>query len=482
MGELASREFRRRKEFELRLKKAAKEAKEHYLVANIYSLYREGFYWWELVELVKSAIMTGCLILLRPGSFLQHVAGTMLLLLHLASVTIVKPYKHAQDNNVQFILSSVLVVTLPATAAVHRAKDAEEREGMLNYVIGLNVAIFTMAFILRAREDMQLKEKDATTRVHPANPRGQPMGKRKAKKLDDLQGVSPNPKGFTLDDDDNSVDSKSSDDILETKTPGKKLLPPLQRNPPSFRGFGRVKTLRRKQIAKELEYLGQFDLDGDGEIEASEVISKLTASGMSEKEAHKKVEELLKKFDIDGDGAFSLQEAYITEAEAALEEEEQEATHKKQEELQAQREKQKRSIEERVKRRHKKLENKAAEKEQENLKVGDSVEVRVDEAANPIQAKIVAFHHATNTYDVNFRGMEGGMNGLRRKQLKLLPAGFGGSTSGRKDRRKIPTKTMRSTNPAEAGDRRMKEEYLRRAKMRVQEESDAESSESSDVI
>merc|ERR1712146_28488 len=99
--------------------------------------------------------------------------------------------------------------------------------------------------------------------------------------------------------------------------------------------------------------------------------------------------------------------------------------HKKQEELQAQREKQKRSIEERVKRRHKKLENKAAEKEQENLKVGDSVEVRVDEAANPIQAKIVAFHHATNTYDVNFRGMEGGMNGLRRKQLKLLPAGLG---------------------------------------------------------
>ena len=351
-GELAIREFRREKEFELRLKKAGKEAKkEYYLVANIYSLYREGFYWWELVEVVKSGIMTGCLILLRPGSFLQHVAGTMLLLLHLASVTIVKPYRHAQDNNVQFILSSVLVVTLPATAAVHKAKDAEEREGMLNYVIALNVAIFTMAFILRAREDMQLKERDVHTRVYPAgHQRGPPM-KRKAKKLDGMHSISPNTKGFTRDSDDNSVDSKSSDDILETKTPGKKLLPPLARDPPSFRGFGRVKTFRKKQIAKELEYLGQFDLDGDGEIEASELVAKLTAEGLSEDEANKKVEELMKKFDIDGDGAFSLREAYISEAGAALEEEEEEAMQKKNEELQQKKEKQERRIKERLKRR-----------------------------------------------------------------------------------------------------------------------------------
>ena len=422
---------------------------------------------------MKSGIMTGCLILLRPGSFLQHVAGTMLLLLHLASVTIVKPYRHAQDNNVQFILSSVLVVTLPATAAVHKAKDAEEREGMLNYVIALNVAIFTMAFILRAREDMQLKEKDVRTRVYPAgHQRGPPM-KRKAKKLD---GISPNTKGFTRDNDDNSVDSKSSDDILETKTPGKKLLPPLGRDPPSFRGFGRVKTFRKKQIAKELEYLGHFDLDGDGEIEVSELVTKLTAEGLSEDEANKKVEELMKKFDIDGDGAFSLQEAYISEAGAALEEQEEEDMQKKFEELQEKKEKQERRIKERLKRRQKNQKNKVAEKEIENLKVGDAVEVRMGPDANPMQGTIKSFEN--NTYEVTLRGGEGVINGLHRKQLKLLPSGFGSSASLRKDRRKIPTKTMRSTNPAEVGDRHLREEYKRKLKMRQQQESDSESSDS----
>ena len=99
------------------------------------------------------------------------------------------------------------------------AKDAEEREGMLNYVIALNVAIFTMAFILRARKICNSKKK-IFIRVYPANPRGPPM-KKKAKKLDDMHGISPNTKGFTGDGDDNSVDSKSSDEILETKTPGK---------------------------------------------------------------------------------------------------------------------------------------------------------------------------------------------------------------------------------------------------------------------
>ena len=69
---------------------------------------------------------------------------------------------------------------------------------------------------------------------------------------------------------------------------------------------------------------------------------------MSEDKAIKKVEELMKKFDIDGDGAFTLQEAYIAEAEQALEDDEKEARQKKNEELQTKKEKQERRIEERL--------------------------------------------------------------------------------------------------------------------------------------
>merc|ERR1711918_280454 len=137
-----------------------------------------------------------------------------------------------------------------------------------------------------------------------------------------------------------------------------------------------------------------------------------------------------------------------------------------------------RKIKERLKRRQQKHGKEVAKKEIQNLKVGDAVEVRVRPDANPMQGTITSFEN--NTYEVTFRGGEGVMNGLHRKQLKLLPSGFGTSAPLSKDRRKIPTKTMRSTNPAEAGDRHLREEYKRRLKMRQQQESDSESSESSD--
>jgi len=202
-------------EFELRLKMAEKTGKHYFLVSNIYSLYREGYFWWELVEIVRSAVMTGCLILLRPGSFLQHVGGTLLLLVHLALVTIIKPYRNTYDNNVQFILSSVLVVTLPATAAVHRAKDAEERDGMLNYVIALNVFVFIFAFILRARQDMQLKEKEQLKKkVHPSPrkrppqppPSPPPFGNKRP--LPPIKNSDPTA-DFDFDDRDSEEESKS---------------------------------------------------------------------------------------------------------------------------------------------------------------------------------------------------------------------------------------------------------------------------------
>jgi len=272
-SQIALRETLAELEFELRLKMAEKSAKYYYLVSNIYSLYREGFYWWELVEIVRSAIMTGCLILLRPGSFLQHVLGTLLLLVHLALVTVIKPYRNVYDNNVQFILSAVLVVTLPATAAVHRAKDTEERDGMLNYIIFLNVAVFIFAFILRARQDMQLKEKDVTMKkIHP-NPRPPPpIAPRHGFMKDRLPPIAQKKKqgndaakNFDVNDTSDSEDESKSDNasVEEQKidvspTPPKKiLLQPLRPNgtnrkrpPPSFKGLRRLNTMHRKKNHK----------------------------------------------------------------------------------------------------------------------------------------------------------------------------------------------------------------------------------------
>jgi len=410
-------------EFELRLKMAEKSAKYYYLVSNIYSLYREGFYWWELVEIVRSAIMTGCLILLRPGSFLQHVLGTLLLLVHLALVTVIKPYRNAYDNNVQFILSAVLVVTLPATAAVHRAKDTEERDGMLNYIIFLNVVVFAFAFILRARQDMQLKEKDMPkNKVYPDKPPPPPRGLRPEFDKKPLPPIPKVKKGtaknFDINDDNSdsedetkSENASSEDQKIDiSPTPPTKIsLKPLRpegnnrnRPPPSFKGLQRLNTMHRKKITRQMSELNKLDLDGDGELEKDEVVDAYVKNGYTQEEAEAKVNNLIKKYDIDGDGTISLREALNTEVAGAMEEEE-------------------RVIEEQM-------------HQQENIKRKE---------------------HRNHTMErLKKRNQKGGRKKSKKDESR--------SKSPKKDGRPLPTKTVRGSNQSAERNERIKEAYENR--------------------
>lgn len=491
-------------EFELRLKMAEKTGKHYFLVSNIYSLYREGYFWWELVEIVRSAVMTGCLILLRPGSFLQHVGGTLLLLVHLALVTIIKPYRNTYDNNVQFILSSVLVVTLPATAAVHRAKDAEERDGMLNYVIALNVFVFIFAFILRARQDMQLKEKEQLKKkVHPSprkrppQPPPSPPPFGNGRPLPPIKNRDP-AADFDIDDRDSEEESKSDhEDEDEQKidvrpTPPKKLvLQPirpdgqrLKRGAPSFRGLKRLNTEHQKKITRQMSALRKLDLDGDGELEPDEIIEAYMEDGLSRDEAQQKIDELRGKYDIDGDGVVSLKEALNTELANAMEEEVEEDQEKfKKEEDQHQDEHKnhtkerlrKRMEEQKKKQRGKKKQEEEFNLDKEKLENGDRVEIKVTETSNPKKGKISRYDVKSGTYEVT---LDDGTNiFLKRKQIKLLPPKPKRTKPPKKDGRPLPTKTMRSTNSDRA--EQVKRAFKERKRKLKQQEDDDEISETS---
>jgi hypothetical protein len=232
---------------------------------------------------------------------------------------------------------------------VHRAKDNNERDGMLNYIIFLNVFVFVFAFILRARQDMQLKEKDVTKKkIHPNQPPPParddrpgikkhplppiPDGKKRRKRGQDSQA-----KNFDLNDNSDSEDESKSDtaSMEEQKidispTPPKKIvLDPIRpsdknskRPPPSFRGLQRLNTMHRKKITRQMSALDKLDLDRDGELEREEVVDAYVKNGLSQEEAEAKVNELVAKYDIDGDGTISLKEALNTEIAGAMEEEE----------------------------------------------------------------------------------------------------------------------------------------------------------------
>merc|ERR1711998_48428 len=510
-SQIALRETLAELEFELRLKMAEKSAKYYYLVSNIYSLYREGFYWWELVEIVRSAIMTGCLILLRPGSFLQHVLGTLLLLVHLALVTVIKPYRNVYDNNVQFILSAVLVVTLPATAAVHRAKDTEERDGMLNYIIFLNVVVFIFAFILRARQDMQLKEKDVIMKkIHPHPRPPPPIAPRHGFKKAPLPPIAQKKKegngagkNFDINDTSDSEDESKSDNasmeeqkIDVSPTPPKKiLLQPLRPNgtnpkrpPPSFKGLQRLNTVHRKKITRQMPALDKLDLDGDGELEREEVVDAYVRDGFSQEEAEAKVNELVQKYDIDGDGTISLKEALHTEIAGAMEEEEVASNKKMKHQEEIQHTEHINHTQERLrlrkmqKRGRKKKKDGEQKLEKEKLAKGDLVEFRITESTNAKKAKISNFDTKTATYEVTLKGGQTIKNLTRSQITWLPPKQFDRSKSPKKDGRPLPTKTMRSSNQSAERNNQIKEAYESRMmkKSTNDNEEDTDSASSSD--
>merc|ERR1711907_681159 len=262
-----------------------------FLVYDIYDLYRDGLFWWEILEIFRSAVMTGCLILLRSGSLLQHVFGTLLLLCHLMLVSVVRPYKKKWDNDIQFLLSAVLLITLPASSAIHRSKAKDEREGLLDYLIYLNLLSFAFCFMLRAREDVTLKP-------------------HRNKKKETGNSEHPHP-----------IVQK----IINHTTSNTKVVPDNRK-----KGLDRERTatwvrlsgLKAKYMDlfnKDYEEMKNMDLNGDGTLEEAELVEYyVTKQNCTEEEAKKKALEMIKKYDENGDHKLDIDEIRSTIRERLL--------------------------------------------------------------------------------------------------------------------------------------------------------------------
>ena len=60
----------------------------------LYRKYKSNFWYWEIIELYFRVSITGFLVLIRPGSFLQVEVGFLLIFIYAKLLQLCSPYKH----------------------------------------------------------------------------------------------------------------------------------------------------------------------------------------------------------------------------------------------------------------------------------------------------------------------------------------------------------------------------------------------------
>ena len=110
-----------------RLIRSKKESQEKERLAkslgSLYMQYKSTYYWWECLEMLKKMMLTGGLILLGPGSSAQVFLAVLIILGYLCLVLKCNPYQENDDDFLQFLATTTILLTLVAGMAL-RADDA----------------------------------------------------------------------------------------------------------------------------------------------------------------------------------------------------------------------------------------------------------------------------------------------------------------------------------------------------------------------
>mgnify|MGYP001375453864 CR=1 FL=1 len=64
---------------------------------SLYDQYDEKWYFWELIETGRKALLTGALVVIAPGTSTQILVGIMLVLAHMILMLRAQPFKEGEE-------------------------------------------------------------------------------------------------------------------------------------------------------------------------------------------------------------------------------------------------------------------------------------------------------------------------------------------------------------------------------------------------
>ena len=88
---------------------------KHHLIKNalggMYTQYEPKYWWFEIFLLINKTMMCGGLVMFRPGTSIQVLVATLIMLVHLLVVKDLKPYESDGEEYSSFLSSFTLTLT-----------------------------------------------------------------------------------------------------------------------------------------------------------------------------------------------------------------------------------------------------------------------------------------------------------------------------------------------------------------------------------
>ena len=124
---------------------------------SLFEGYEDDVWYWEIVEMLRKALLTGGLVLLLPGTSAQVLSGLLVCQFYMLFLTLKTPYKEPTDDWLQICASLQLLLTLLG-GLVLKMDDPDHRlyeETFMTYsLIALNVLVFAIGFLTMAFENV----------------------------------------------------------------------------------------------------------------------------------------------------------------------------------------------------------------------------------------------------------------------------------------------------------------------------------------
>jgi len=159
---------------------------KHHLIKNalggMYTQYEPKYWWFEIFLLINKTMMCGGLVMFQPGTSIQVLVATLIMLVHLLVVLKMSPFESNGEDMSSFLSSLTLTLTTLGGFALmtdNPAKKSFDSEALAYVLVGISVLCIAIQLGITIFVDcglwdrMMSKSTSGTTKVIPASQKQQ---------------------------------------------------------------------------------------------------------------------------------------------------------------------------------------------------------------------------------------------------------------------------------------------------------------------
>jgi Ca2+-binding EF-hand superfamily protein len=288
--------------------------------------YKNEFYYWECLELIRKVLMTGILIFCKQGSMLQIVIGMAIMLTFVVGIALARPYQDRVSNMVKLASDLSLFCTMVCALMLKGDLSAEaiDANDIDNAMLFITIGLPSIATSVGEGLEMYSMTQTALHAVHAkkamhkaqrarASGNAEEAEKEQMKAMRDLFGSVDVDGSGALDRREILKLLKAMGEAMTPKevTVAMRIMDPHKTGNVDFHGFhawwvGRSDTEKSQALAARA--WAEVDQDGDGTLDPDEFKEVLERLGQANGMTQEDFVALMAELDHDGDGVLDREE------------------------------------------------------------------------------------------------------------------------------------------------------------------------------